>query len=153
MPIDHDQTRRTFRIPAFDYAQPGAYFITVCAHRRREIFGKIENTEVNLSSIGQLIDKHWRRIPIHHHSISIDEYVIMPNHLHGILIIHIPCRGTIHRAPTRTEGFGSPVPGSIPTIIRTFKAAVTRQWRRETKDPTFTVWQRNYYERVIRDDF
>jgi putative transposase len=153
MDPNSDRKRRSIRLAGFDYTQSGAYFITICAHRRRKIFCRIEFGEITLSTLGKLIAKYWQRLPIQNESVLIDEYVIMPNHMHGIVVIDIPRRGTIYRAPTRIERFGSPVRYSIPTIIRTFKAAVTRQWRSTTQNPSFIVWQRNYYERVIRDEF
>jgi REP element-mobilizing transposase RayT len=82
--------------------------------------------------------------------VSLDEYIIMPNHIHLILIIDNPGRGTACRAPT-VERFGSPVHGSVPTIIRSFKSAVTKQINQKRDTPGMPVWQRNYFERVLRN--
>jgi REP element-mobilizing transposase RayT len=147
-----DKQRRSIRPQEFDYAQSSAYFITICAHKRKQIFGIVEYEDTALSALGKIVEYCWMQIPIHNKNVCLDEYVIMPNHLHGIIRIDIGRRGTIYRAPTQIERFGSPVKGSVPTIIRTFKAAVTRRWRQNIGNSSSTVWQRNYYERVIRDE-
>ena len=153
--MDHEfaHRRRSIRIDKSDYSQPGAYFITICAHNRMQYFEEVKNGELVYSRLGNLVDYCWKQIPIHNEHINLDEYVIMPNHMHGIVEIDIGCRGTIYLAPTRNEQFGAPVKRSIPTIVRTNKAAVTRACRKDIDNPSFIVWQRNYYERVIRSDF
>jgi putative transposase len=142
--------RRSIRIPGHDYSRPGIYFVTICSHKKGCLFGEVRECHVHLTPLGRLVRSRWMKIPHHYSHVSIDTYVVMPNHLHGILAIQNVGRGTIYRAPT--EGFGKPAWGSIPTIIRVFKAAVTRQWRNVCKDPNFTVWQRNYYEHIVQDD-
>ncbi|HEY5983537.1 MAG TPA: hypothetical protein VIU38_08685 [Anaerolineales bacterium] len=161
--------RLSIRLPGYDYARPGAYFITVVTHRRLPLFGEVVSRDANLSALGRIADQCWRELPLHFPHVELGASVIMPNHIHGILILHDTAatsnrdadapafasrRGTIYRAPTvhrvATEAFGAPRPGAIPTIVRTYKAAVTRQARRE-RYPVLAVWQRNYYEHVIRD--
>ena len=116
------------------------------AYQRDCLFGEILNKEMTLGPFGKIADECWRAIPEHFPFVELGAYVIMPNHVHGIIVIR---RGTIYRAPT-TEQFQKPVAGSIPTIIRTFKAAVTRRVGREHN--ATGIWQRNYYEHVIRDE-
>ena len=156
--------RRSIRLPGYDYTQPGAYFITICCHERREIFGEIVAGEMQLNTCGRIAYQEWERLPSRFRSLRLGAFVIMPNHVHGILIItddHAG-RGTAaseedsnpsstRRAPTR-EGFGQPVPGSIPTILRSYKSAVTLRVNRLRDGPNHPVWQRNYYEHVIRND-
>jgi len=84
-------------------------------------------------------------------NIELDVSVVMPNHFHGILTIVDHCRGTVHRAPT-LEQFGKPTSGSLPTIVRYFKSAVTRRINELRGTPYTPVWQRNYYEHVIRNE-
>jgi REP element-mobilizing transposase RayT len=105
--------------------------------------------------MGQIAEEHWRLIPEHFPHVELGAYVVMPNHVHGIIVIHDRSdagaserRGTIYRAPT--EQFQKPVPGSIPTIIRTFKASVARRIGREYN--ATGIWQRNYYEHIIRNE-
>jgi len=105
------------------------------------------------SECGRVVAQSWRDIPSHFPNVALDEWVVMPNHVHGILVISCDRRGTACRAPTRvSERFGKPTTGSLPTIVRSFKAAATRRvnaFRRSGRD---SVWQRGYYEHVIRND-
>lgn len=137
--------RHSIRIKEHDYTQPGGYFVTIVTYQRDCLFGNIVNEEMLLSPFGRIADECWRAIPEHFPNVELDAYVIMPNHIHGIIVINNRT-GTIYRA--RTEKFGKPVIGSIPTILRTFKAAVTR--RIGHKLNVTSIWQRNYYEHVIR---
>jgi len=140
--------RRSIRLKEYDYAQSGGYFITVVTYHRDLLFGKITNEEMQLNEMGKIVDECWHAIPEHFPNLELGAYIVMPNHLHGIIVINDDGRGTIYRAPTQ-EQFQKPVKGSIPTIIRTFKAAVTRRIGRE-HNPT-GIWQKNYYEHIIRD--
>jgi len=96
----------------------------------------------------------WNKTQQIRPEIELDQFIIMPNHFHGIVWI-VDGRGTARRAPTgepTCEQFGKPVAGSIPTIVRAFKSAVTRQINLYRNTPGAPVWQRNYYERVIRNE-
>ena len=159
--------RRSVRLKEFDYAQPGAYFVTVCANNRRDVWGKVREGEVSLNSLGHIIEACWESIPAHFPHVRLDQYCVMPNHLHGILSFARTGRGTIYRAPTVAlsgtvevessikagkEQFSQPVAGSLPTVIRTFKAAVTRNARRTMQVGSIRIWQRGYFDRVIRNE-
>jgi REP element-mobilizing transposase RayT len=151
-------------LPEYDYSQPGAYFITMVTHQRDPLFGSIVQGEMRLSAMGQVAEEHWRLIPEHFPQVELGAYVIMPNHVHGIIIngrsnadaferTGTTCRGTTVSCPDPNEArekFGKPVKGSIPTIIRSYKASVTRRIQREQN--ATAIWQRNYYERIIRND-
>jgi REP element-mobilizing transposase RayT len=139
--------RSSIRLKGYDYTQTGAYFITIVTYHREPLFGEIMNGGMQLSDMGRIADEHWRAIPEHFPHAELGAYVIMPNHVHGIIII-TDGRGTIYCAPT--EQFQKPVKGSIPTIIRTYKASVTRRIQREVNSTG--IWQKNFYEHVIRDD-
>jgi putative transposase len=146
---DHDPRRRSIRVQGYDYAGVGGYFVTVVAFQRKCIFGEIVKGEMRLNAIGKIVEECWDEIPLHFPNAEIDAFVIMPNHIHGIIML-FDDRGTIYRAPTRSfEEFGKPTVGSLPTIMRTFKAAVTRNARRELNGTH--IWQRNYFEHIIRD--
>jgi REP element-mobilizing transposase RayT len=156
MPVYFEHTRRSVRLPSFDYATPGAYFVTICTYERECLFGEILTGEMYVNEIGKIIEEEWLKTAEIRHEIILDEHVVMPNHFHGIVWILDDRndaggrRGTARRAPT-TERFGKPVIGSIPTIVRGFKSAVTK--RVNEMNPLFgPVWQRNYYERIIRSD-
>jgi REP element-mobilizing transposase RayT len=147
---DQPHHRHSIRLPDFDYSQPGEYYITIVTHERQHLFGKIVDFEMQLNDLGKIVMDCWSTIPDHFTNVDLGEYVVMPNHFHGIIhIIDDNGRGTIYRAPT-VERFGHPVAGSIPTIIRTFKAAVTRDAGRVLN--ISGIWQRNYFERVITSD-
>jgi len=149
--------RRSVRLKNFDYSQPGAYFLTICAHNNRCLFGRVVWGEMSLNDLGELVDKCWLEIPRHFPNIELATHVVMPNHLHGILVLRerarraVPLRAGI----THSEMFGAPVNGSIPTIARSFKSAASKRIRQVLKRPAMQVWQRNYYEHCIRnrDDF
>ena len=159
MPEKSDLHRRSVRLPGYDYAQPGAYFVTIVAAGMQCLFGQVENHEMVLSDLGHIAQQQWLKLPTRFRSLELGAFLAMPNHIHGILIIH-DRRGTAgnladsddasyRRAPT--EGFGMPVPGSIPTIIRSYKSAVAYRVHAAGKMAGLSVWQRNYYEHVIRD--
>jgi len=141
--------RRSVRLKEYDYSSPGAYFVTVVTHRYECIFGKIIDQEMQMNDLGRIVQKCWVVLPDHFLDIEIQPFVVMPNHIHGIItIIEKDRRGTIYRAPT-IEKFGQPVVGSIPTIVRTYIAAVSRRSRRDFG--RVNIWQRNYYEHIIRN--
>jgi putative transposase len=116
------------------------------------LFGEIAVGEMQLNELGRIVEECWLEIPEHFSNTDVDIYAIMPNHLHGIILInHEIGTGTIYRARTTTsEQFGKPTRGSLPTIVRTFKASVTRRAGRELNSGN--IWHRNYYEHIIRDE-
>ncbi|MCK8603108.1 transposase [Desulfoferrobacter suflitae] len=144
------RSRRSIRLKGYDYAGAGAYFVTICAQNRECLFGKIVDGKMVLNDAGEIVADEWIKTGDIRDKIILDEWVVMPNHFHGILVID-DRRGTARRAPT-VEQFGKPVSGSIPTIIRAFKSAVTKRINEMRKTPGVKIWQRNYYEHVIRND-
>ena len=144
--------RRSIRLKGYDYTQVGAYFITVRTRGGHLLFGDIVGAKTHLTKVGDVADACWRDIPHHYPNVDLDEYIVMPNHVHGIVVLlGQDCKGTACRAPT-AEQFSRPTPLSIPTIVRSFKAAVTRQVHLIHCFSKASLWQRNYYEHVIRDD-
>jgi REP-associated tyrosine transposase len=154
MEIDGSQKpRRSIRLPGFDYSRPGNYFITICADERRCIFGRIKENGIVLTNIGETVKKCWIEIPQHFLSVGIESFVVMPNHLHSILTINAK-PSDVSPQPRLTgtaECFGKPVGRSVPTIIRSFKAAVTKRVRESGLLAGDAVWQRGYFERVLRN--
>jgi putative transposase len=156
--------RRSIRLPGYDYAQQGAYFVTICVHNRECLFGGIEDDTMNLNPYGQLAHDCWQNIPAHFPCATLDAFVIMPNHIHGLIVIaqetnaH-PAVGAQHAAPLptpRPQHNPSPAPnvapGSLGAIVRSYKSAVTRSINAHRHMPGAKVWQRNYYEHIIRDE-
>jgi REP element-mobilizing transposase RayT len=137
--------RRSIRLPGYDYSKAGAYFITLCSFNRNLIFGKIVNGKVVFSKIGMIAAKYLEEIPNHFEDTFIDEFVVMPNHIHFILIL----LGVQNIEPQQNE-YQKIIPKSVGSIIRSYKAAVTR-WCRITNVENFR-WQRNYFEHIVRND-
>ncbi len=141
----------TIRLPDYDYSQPGWYMITLVADQRRKRFGEIVFGEIQENQIGKMVRREWQSIPQRFLSVELDEFVVMPNHLHGIICIQDTVQQNL-TSPIQHEAFGHPTQRSIPTIIRSFKAAVTLRARRILGEPQTRIWQRNYYEKVIRNE-
>ncbi|MBU0508828.1 hypothetical protein KKH27_08345, partial [bacterium] len=130
--------RKTLRLPSFDYGTPGAYFVTLCVRDRKCVLARMDGDTTILNGIGTIVAEEWQAIPAHYPTVRPDEFVVMPNHLHGILWLEADQEeGTINR-PLLQE------------VIRAFKARTTLHIHREA-DPHF-AYQRNYHEHVIRDD-
>jgi REP element-mobilizing transposase RayT len=143
--------RRSIRLKGYDYSEIGAYYVTICTWRRECLLGNIVDRIVHLNEYGTIINKEWSQTEIIRSTVEVDRYIIMPNHFHGILVINNgDGRGTLQRAPT-FEQFGKPTSNSIPTIIRLFKSTTTKQINQLRNTPEMPVWQRNYYEHVIRN--
>ncbi|HYL83003.1 MAG TPA: transposase [Candidatus Angelobacter sp.] len=149
--------RRSIRLKGHDYASPGAYFITILAHERKCLFGEVVFGNMKLSGLGQLVNNCWLEIPRHFPSVELRPHVLMPNHFHGIILIrNRPPQGAVSPAtPTPAEAFGKPIVGSLPTIVRSFKSAVTRRAGELLGMQGVKIWHRNYFEHIIRnkDDF
>ncbi len=139
--------RRSIRLPGFRYAQTGAYFLTICAYRKKCIFGQVRDNGVELTALGQIVAECWAALPQHFPHVEVPAHVVMPNHLHGIVVLD--AEG--HREKEGPEAFQKPVAGSVPTLARSLKAAVTLRARRVGLAPSHPVWHRNYFERVLRN--
>lgn len=153
--------RRSIRLKGYDYSQEGAYFVTIVAWRRECLFGEVVNGEMVLSKFGVVASQQWEKLPQRFPNTELGAYMIMPNHMHGIIVV-TNGRGTAgnlnnldgessRRAPTQ-ERFQKPVKGSIPTIIRSYKSAVSYRINLMRGTDGVPVWQRNYYEHIIRND-
>ena len=153
--IVHDPSkrhRRSIRLKEYDYSRAGAFFVTISAYRGQFLFGEIEDGKMHLSAIGEIVQSEWLRSEAIRRNVVLDEYVIMPNHVHGIIMLTEMAgdvRATRRVAPTRPRG---PLPGSIGAIIGQVKSICTRRINEMRKTPGAHVWQRNYYEHVLRND-
>ena len=151
MPQDPLPTRHSIRLKGFDYSDAGLYFVTICAHKRRMLFGSAIEDKMALNSVGELIGECWAAIPNHFDGIELGASVVMPNHLHGIVIILAkPLQPVNFVDKKKKPEFENPAALSLSTIIRSFKGAVTRLARERHLMRTHPVWQRGYFERVIR---
>ncbi|MCI5160790.1 MAG: transposase [Candidatus Electrothrix sp. AX5] len=142
--------RRSIRLRNYDYSQAGAYFVTICTQHRECLFGEITDGTMQLNAAGSIVADQWMKTGDIRKEIELDAWTVMPNHFHWIAVL-IDGKGTARRAPT-TERFGKPVSGSIPTIVRAFKSAVTKHINILRNTPGMKLWQRNYWEHIIRDE-
>lgn len=147
--------RRSIRLQGYDYARNGAYFVTVCAQGRECLFGEIVDGEMYLNDAGRMVAKWWMELPERFPDVVLDEYVVMPNHFHGILVfVGAALRG---RPDAETEGHPHRGAPTLGDVVDWFKTMTTNAYIRGVKMsdwPPFAgrLWQRNYYERVIRDE-
>lgn len=137
--------RRSVRLAGYDYAGAGAYFVTICVHRKRPAFDRIINGEMQLHPYGKIVVKCWEETEAHFSTCFTDEFVVMPNHFHGILFLD----GA--NATSQSARFAASQRGSLATIINHFKGAATRRIRALRADEV-RVWQRGFHERIIRDE-
>jgi REP element-mobilizing transposase RayT len=135
--------RKHIRISGYDYRTPGSYFVTICLRQRGSLFGSTTINGVVQSDAGNLIDTIWRTIPDRYPNIELDEYIVMPDHLHGIM--------------TLESQDGELYPVSFISVIQWFKSYSTNTYINMVKTagwPRFeqSFWQQDYYERVIRNE-
>jgi REP element-mobilizing transposase RayT len=147
--------RRSIRLPRYDYSSAGAYFVTLCTHERQCLFGEIVDGEMRLNDFGRIVTAEWIRSGELRAEIEIGEYVVMPNHFHGIVMIDdtVGANGIrpVSHTPDTNGRFRSPSK-NIGSMVRGFKSSVTKQINVIRNTPDIPVWQRNYYEHVIRND-
>ena len=146
--------RRSIRLKGYDYSLAGTYFVTICVKERKCVFGDVQNSNVVLSPIGEIVYQCWNEIPNNFNSVKLYVFIVMPNHLHGIVVMTNDCRGVQLNAPTRNAsnfyGLISPKQKTLSVIIRTFKAAVTTLCRKNNYH--FFELQRNHYEHIVRNE-
>ncbi len=129
---------------------PGWYFVTICTYKNYLLFGNIINGGMDLNDVGEIARQCWLDIPNHFANVQLDEFIIMPNHVHGIINICDENVGANNHSPLpNNTPFKSPSK-TIGSMVRGFKIGVTK-WIRKNTD-SYHVWQRNYYEHVIRDE-
>jgi REP element-mobilizing transposase RayT len=160
----YQYNRRSIRLKDYDYSKPGSYFITICTHNRVCLFGEIMDGEMMLNDAGNIVKQCWLEIPNHFPHVGLDAFVVMPNHMHGIIILHenanvgennyshlhLPTQNDHHiDLPKQNNTFQLPS-RLVGSIIRGFKIGVTKWFRIHTK--IYPVWQRNYYEHIIRNE-
>jgi REP element-mobilizing transposase RayT len=145
--------RRSIRLKGYEYSRAGGYFVTICAHDREHLFGDIVDGEMRLNDNGRIVEEWWRRSATHFPGVDIDRYITMPNHFHGIVIIVgagsvRPDAGT----PKPKESGEPPPPPTLGKIIGYFKYQSAKGVNALRCSPGIPVWQRSYFEHVIRDD-
>ncbi len=149
--------RRSIRLRGYDYTQAGAYFVTLCARDRACLFGEVVNGDVRLSDAGRIVADAWEWLAVQYPYVALDAWVVMPNHLHGIIVMvdgDDGGRGGSRTAPTGDAPSGTVVVKRKPLgrLIGAFKTVSTKRINEIRGTPGATLWQRNYYEHVIRGD-
>lgn len=169
--------RRSIRLKGYDYSQAGAYFVTIVAWQREMLFGEIVNGEMKLNRNGRIVRYAWFDLKNHYRYVELGAFVIMPNHAHGIIVLVDDGGETLHNSrggssvsgkvpllgglnagiePVKTDQTRPHVKPQIrhdlPEIVRAFKSFSARRINRLRRTDGIPVWQRNYYEHIIRND-
>jgi putative transposase len=146
------------RLVDYDYGAEGAYFVTICTWYRRLLLGTCDDT-VRLNAIGRMVAKEWVHTRAMRPNVRVDSFVVMPNHLHGLLIITGSADKPIeeivddghYESRKDRSGLGTSPSGTLGAIVRGFKGATTRHARRLTRDRSFHLGQRGFHEHIVRD--
>jgi putative transposase len=142
--------RRSIRLQGHNYSSAGTYHVTICSHQRLHLFGEIVDGQMQLNSIGQIVIAQWQNIPRHFPNVELDEFVLMPNHLHGIIIISD--REASEISPNKRAFMQGTQVNSLGAIVQNFKSVTTRKINRIDRGAGTPIWQRNYYEQIIQGD-
>jgi putative transposase len=143
-PILHH--RRSIRLADYDYSKPGSYFVTICTKSHTTVFGEVIDYQMHLSELGEIVNKCWSEMPGHFPTIKLDQFIVMPNHIHMIVVImDLNGRGRVNPTPTvRSITLGDIVGG-----FKSISAMLVNMIRNTKGQP---LWQRNYYEYIIRNE-
>ena len=151
--------RRSIRLPDYDYTMPGAYLVTICTANGKCIFGEINNGKMRLNEFGRIAQEEWERSSVIRNEIEMDSFVVMPNHIHGIVfILDINTNSNVGatgrsplRSPKSKHKYGI-APRSLGAFVAGFKSILTKRINIIRCTPGTSVWQRGYYEHVVRSD-
>ncbi|MBM3130898.1 MAG: hypothetical protein FJ009_20005 [Chloroflexi bacterium] len=148
--------RRSTRLRGYDYSQAGAYFITLCTQSHECLFGDVIEGEMRLNEIGQIVIEEWSRSAEIRQEIEFDEWVVMPNHIHGIVVITTPDAsarvGATGRSPLQPQQPRGPSKRSLGSFVAGFKSAATARINALRDTPGADPWQRNYHDHIIRNE-
>ncbi|MDF9392115.1 MULTISPECIES: transposase [Methylococcus] len=152
--VSGTRQRRSIRLKDYDYSQAGAYFVTMCTQNRACLFGDVIDGAMRVNDAGRMVQTVWDELPLHYVGVELDTFVVMPNHVHGIIVLV----GAGPRAcPKSGRPQGAAPTLSLPDVVHRFKTLTTKRYTDGVKTggwPPFhgRVWQRNYYEHIIRDE-
>jgi REP element-mobilizing transposase RayT len=158
MTYDPDKhARRSIRLRDYDYAQPGAYFVTLCIQNRECLLGEVVEGIMRVNEVGQIIQSVWDELPRHYPGVDIDAFVVMPNHVHGIIVLSAVGAALRNRPDEPGQPQGVAPTMSLMDVVHRFKSLTTAQYRhgiiRKGCRPFLgRLWQRNYYEHIIRNE-
>ena len=151
---------KSLRYAGRDYSLPGKYFITICTTMKTDWFGKVINGKMHLSEIGRIASQMWYEIPVHFPFIDLDAFIVMPDHIHGIIVINrsnvTPVARALHATPLQPHDATylaneimssiSPKPASLSVVVRSYKSAVTKHAHKY--DSNFS-WQRGFHDNIV----
>jgi REP element-mobilizing transposase RayT len=141
--------RHSLRLKHYDYSKPGAYFITICVKDRKLFLGNVMDNKTQVNEYGEIVQKCWQELKTHFRCIRLDEFVVMPNHVHGIIMIDSQLEEKNTKNAMNQEGSIKQLP-TLGQIVRHFKAKTCTLIRKSGFSEF--EWQRNYYEHIIRDE-
>lgn len=158
--------RRSIRLPSYDYSQPGAYFITLCTAKKQCWFGQINDGQMPINQLGKIVQNEWLKSAKMRLYLRLDEWIVMPNHLHGIVWIDesepqqksnssYGLVGEAHFPNLSNKSSGKSFHrkgNSLGSFIGGFKGSVTKQINQFRQNTSIPIWQRNYYESIIQDE-
>jgi REP element-mobilizing transposase RayT len=147
--------RRSIRLKGYDYSQAGAYYVTIVAQNRLCLFGNVANAEMQLNDAGRMLQSQWEYLPQRFPNVELDEFIVMPNHIHGILVITDKTNDEFHTPDARANAAEyDPILGDI---VGTWKSIATDEYIRGVHESNWEPFygkllQRNYWEHIIRDE-
>jgi REP element-mobilizing transposase RayT len=145
----NEYARKATRLAGYDYSQAGFYFVTICTHGRKCCLGEVIDWEMALSEWGEVVQEVWGALPKHYWHVYLDEFIIMPNHIHGIIQLidekPNPGRGGFLNPPLQQRH-------GLSEIVRGFKTWSVRRINQIRNTPGVKFWQRSFYDRIIRDE-
>ncbi len=151
--------RRSIRLREYDYSQCGIYFVTICSYDNECPFGEIKNWEMLQNEFGTIVQECWNDISVHFEYVELDEFIVMPNHVHGIIVIHEPVgRGEVSSpSPSKPPNPAvktnrSSHKATLGKIVAYFKYQSTKKINSIRETSGNSLWQRNYYEHIIRNE-
>lgn len=148
----HIQRRRSIRLRGYDYSSDGWYFVTICTYNRGCIFGDVVKEKMELHDVGKVVEEEWLRTREIRANVELDMFVVMPNHVHGIIVIKNDVVGATRRvAPTRGT-HPTLQSGSLGAIIGQFKSVSAKRINKIRHAPGAPLWQRGYYEHIVRNE-
>lgn len=134
--------RKPVRLKGYDYSRPGYYFVTICTYERACLLGVVEKDKMNINQYGKIVSEKWREITDHFNNVKLDKFIVMPNHVHGVV-----------RLIERTVGTGHALSGkeksNLSIIVGSYKSAVTKEIN--LLEGPFFKWQRSFYDHILRD--
>ncbi len=136
--------RRSIRLQGYDYTQPGKYFVTICVSKREHLLGHIENGEMHLNLYGKVVQTNWDYLPKIYTHVELDAFVIMPNHIHCIIVLKEETTEAVGVSKRRRQG--------LPEVIRGLKTFSATRINQLRNVKGISVWQRGYYEHIIRNE-